>query len=723
MRILRLLPIIALILAPHFSICEAKAKEDLQGPFYLVDESPLQVIKIIETLSGRTAIISSELPNAKINFTSSQKLPRADAINALKSALAINGMAIIPMDDKFFKVSPSKGVNAQAPDMLKGSASELPASQNFYTKLYQLEYIDVATLKDALKPFTSPNEIGTVVMFPRSNAFLFTDTLANHKRIEELLKKLDTPPTIREDVAFIQLKNTSADDMKKRLAALQGDLLKRYFENTVIESDERTNQLIIVTQRGNLKNIRQFVEKLDIESEPMTSSNVFYIKHGIAKDLANVLNDIVKGQQSAVKSTNAKNTAQVNQTNRQNRIQNINNRNNKNAKALPTNLTADAVGASLQFSEYITIVPDERSNAIVVYGTPVDLKQIGNIIEKIDVVLAQVKIDVIVTEVTLTDNQASGLSSFGLSFSKIGGTNVTQGWSGTTSAYSLSNTSGSPVFSAKASELGFDLVFNVAEENNKVKVLSAPSIVTTHNNLAKVNVSKRQPLITGVTSYDASSYPTTKSTIDWTDIGIQLEVTPRIGDNGMIQMEIKQTVETVITTTKVDQNEQPIIGKRYAESFVSARSGETIILGGLQQVNNNNLDGEVFALSDIPLIGNIFSPSRVNNERTELIIFIRPTVITSMNEYEGLTKDQIDLSGAKEEINNYFKTGKFQDPNNDNMGKGSFKQSSLGKTIFPLSEESEKAENPKEATDSQEKNSAENKASKPSIKRPRGIRK
>ncbi len=709
MHKLKILAVVALAAALPRAFCADGEKDDLQGPFYLVDESPYQVIKIIENLSGKSAIISAELPDVKINFTAQRKLDRDDAVNAMKSVLAVNGMAVVPMGDKFFKVSPSKSVNAQSPSLLKGRASDLPASQNFYTKLYQLQYVNVDTLKDALNQFTSPNQVGLAVLFPRSNAFLFTDTLANHQRIENLVEKLDTPPVIREDVGFIQLKNTDADDMKRRITAIQGDLLRRYFEGTTIESDERTNQLIVVTQRGNLKNIREFVEKLDIDCEPVTSSRVFYIKHGEAKDVASVLNDIVKGQQSAVKKANAANAAAANAQNRRNGFQNYQNRNVRGARALPTNITPDPVGASLQFSEYITIVPDERSNSIVTYGTPSDLKQIADIISKIDVVLAQVKIDVIVTEVTLSDNQASGLSTFGISHSKDATATANRGWTGSTEGFALSDGNNSPIFSAGVDERGFDLVFNVAEQNSNVKVLSAPSVVTSHNNTAKINVSKRQPLITGITSYDATSYPTTKSTVSWTDIGIQLEVTPLIGDNGMIQMNIKQTVETVIESTVIDANVQPIIGKREAESFVSARSGETIILGGLQQVNNKSLDGAVFALSDIPLLGNLFKPARENNERTELIIFIRPVIITSMHEYEGLTKEQIDASGAKREIKRYFSTGKFQDLKNDDMGKGKFRQSSLWRTLYPLdpkkNEEAEDAENGRNA-ESAEKSSA-----------------
>ena len=243
----------------------------------------------------------------------------------------------------------------------------------------------------------------------------------------------------------------------------------------------------------------------------MTRSEVFYIRHGESKDVATVLNQIVKGQQAAVKSNNAAEAARVAATNRRNMISNAQNRNAINRgqqAARPTNLTADPTGAALQFSEYVTIVADERSNSIVAYGTSTDLMQIRNIIEKVDVVLAQVKIDVIITEVTLTDKQVSGLSTFGLDYSTVSSTSsdgsvTPRGWRGNTSVGSL-NDSGENAFVLSMNEQGFSAIFNIAEENSKVKILSAPSIVTTHNKEATINVSKKYPFITGTTTYNLS---------------------------------------------------------------------------------------------------------------------------------------------------------------------------------------------------------------------------
>ena len=239
---------------------EPKNDNHLQGPFYFVDENPMQVIKILEELTGQVAITSAGLPNAKINFASKGKLPRDEAILAIKSLLSANGMAVVQMGEKFFKVSPSQGVNAQAPTYISGKASDLPTSNAFASKFYELKYVDIETLAQTLSTFISPNNVASLSLFPRSNAFFLTDTVANHQRIEMLLEKIDVEPSINEEIGFFMLKNVGADDAKRKLSTIQNDALKKYLAKTSIESDERTNQLIVVTPKGNLKHIKKIVD-------------------------------------------------------------------------------------------------------------------------------------------------------------------------------------------------------------------------------------------------------------------------------------------------------------------------------------------------------------------------------------------------------------------------------------------------------------------------------
>ena len=682
---------------------EPKTDNHLQGPFYFVDENPMQVIKILEELTGQVAITSAGLPNAKINFASKGKLPRDEAILAIKSLLTANGMAVVQMGEKFFKVSPSQGVNAQAPTYISGKASDLPTSNAFASKFYELKYVDIETLAQTLSTFISPNNVASLSLFPRSNAFFLTDTVANHQRIEMLLEKIDVEPSINEEIGFFMLKNVGADDAKRKLSTIQNDALKKYLAKTSIESDERTNQLIVVTPKGNLKHIKKIIDALDTDAQPLTRSEVFYIRHGESKDVATVLNQIVKGQQAAVKSNNAAEAARVAATNRRNMISNAQNRNAINRgqqAARPTNLTADPTGAALQFSEYVTIVADERSNSIVAYGTSTDLMQIRNIIEKVDVVLAQVKIDVIITEVTLTDKQVSGLSTFGLDYSTVSSTSsdgsvTPRGWRGNTSVGSL-NDSGENAFVLSMNEQGFSAIFNIAEENSKVKILSAPSIVTTHNKEATINVSKKYPFITGTTTYNTGNFPSTQDTVEWRDIGIILEVTPLIGNNGVVQLDIKQTASSVLDYMEVNDTRQAIEGTREAGSFVSARDGETIVLAGLQQTEATDTDQAVWLLSDIPVIGELFKPTNDQRTRTELVIFIRPTIISSAA-VDTIMKDTgMDKSPISKELDLYLRTGRFYDPETDGFGQAESARSSALRTILPKGRNEEAFKNPDE---------------------------
>ena len=157
----------------------------------------MQVIKILEVLSGKIILQNSNLPNSKINFATKTKMPREEAVSAFESLLSLNGIAIIPLGEKYLKAVPSDAVNTQAPQFIMGKPSDLPVSLNFYTKLFELQYMPLEKLNDRLKPFLSSAKVASAELFPRSNSILITDTLANLQRVELLLEQLDRPAQIR----------------------------------------------------------------------------------------------------------------------------------------------------------------------------------------------------------------------------------------------------------------------------------------------------------------------------------------------------------------------------------------------------------------------------------------------------------------------------------------------------------------------------------------------
>ncbi|MGE9293885.1 MAG: secretin N-terminal domain-containing protein, partial [Puniceicoccales bacterium] len=599
------------------------------GNLVLVDESAQQVLRLIETLSGKAILRAQNLPPVKITFDSHGPMTRQEALIALESLLSLNGIALTPMGS-FIKAVTYQDVARQVPEFIEGSALDYPASEKFYTMLMRLKYLSVSggEYKEIIEPIMSPNPIGKSVALPKANSLLLTDTLVNLQRVEEVLIQADTPRDIDEEVLFYPLRNMQARDLQSRLQNLllsQGSALSKYFmNNTTIEADERTNQLIVLTHPTNVTMLNSIIESFDIDVEPQTSSEVFYIKHAQAIDVQTLLDSVVSGQQQT----------------REEEPENAVGRNTEggapqgpaagagNAPAAPpsqpTSSSVDGIDTgNLQFSKYITIVADERSNAVVVYGTKSDIKQISDLIDKIDVVLAQVLIEVIIAEVTLDKDEVSGLTSLGL-------TRDSTSWGGLVAQTQTPSIGGTPAFdiTATADLKEFSVAFGPALSTGKLRVLQAPVLATTHNQEATVNVSESRPFVTGSTTSQTNPDATT-STVNYRDVGIELTVKPLIGSNGVVQMEIDQKVENVVpdSSTDVLGVDTPIVAVREATSFVSVTDQQIIVLAGLQESSISRTNQEVFLLSKIPLLGELFKPETNADYRRELMIFIKPNVI------------------------------------------------------------------------------------------------
>jgi len=245
----------------------------------------------------------------------------------------------------------------------------------------------------------------------------------------------------------------------------------------------------------------------------------------------------------------------------------------------------------------------------------------AELVGKIDVLLAQVRIEAVIAEVTLDDQHLSGISALGLQ----GYRQQLVGFSGSESSVSIAN--------GTANARGFvrpDLVATTPRKSI-TNVLSVPSIVTTHNHAGKIMVGQSQPIITGTQSMPVAAAGTstsfaTSSQVTYKDIGITLTVKPLIGLDGSVQMDITQEVDDILGETTIDGNQQPTIGKRATESFVNARSGDIIVLGGLQRTS---LSRSTSRLGPIPIIGDLLGSRSKNVGRTDLVFFLRPTILSA----------------------------------------------------------------------------------------------
>lgn len=671
-RSLALAGIAALALAPLHAADPAPAAKsranDPVGRITLVDEQPIQVVSLLEKITGRIALRSGDLPPTKINFNSGRDLTRLEAETALESLLALNGVAVLPEGDAFLKVVPAmanRSPAGESPQLYLDSVADLPPSDRFVSRLFTLKNVPYATVDAAIQQVVNRVRGANAVAMPGSNSVLVTDSLSNVQRLESVIAKVDAA----SKVIFITLTNTRSSDVVKQLKSLQAGGLKAAFAGDVsFESSGSDNRVVVVTNPVNEARIREIITGIDADNAPVTRSEVVRLQHGAAEAAVALIQNVVTGTSGSVGQKNQSTfTAQGSQAgagggNQQaSQLQalrfNQNQGQRQQQRPGQQNTANDTDGAV--FSGSFTANADLRSNSVILFGTERDIKQAKALIDSVDRKLAEVLIEVMVMEVTLGTGYANGLDQIGLGIYS-GTQGITGGrhngdYNVRGNTPTLPGSTAAPLsIGASIKDFSLEAVLNKVRNDSSVKLLSSPTVRTTHNGKAVVVVSTQQPIVSGTTSTPTNNGVSTNSQVEYKDIGLELDIIPRIGANGAVEMDIQQSVKDIIGNVTIDANVQPIISNRSANSYLTAENNETVVLAGLQSVKSTKTKGKLFLLGYIPWIGDwLFSPETEDTKKSELIIFIKPHVITEADKNLGgdtpglrsgsLTKEESDF--------------------------------------------------------------------------------
>ena len=603
-----------------------QAQED---PFLFVDADIDTVFEQLEALTGKSVLRPQSLPNARITFLPNQPLDEEEKIVALESLLSLNGISLVELSDKFLKAVPSASVLTESPTLIVGSTLERRPTEAVFAKIFKLDFLTAEEATATIQPLLG----GTgLVTLQRSNWILVADSLTNLQRVESLLNEIDRKQAAQENIRFFRIENIPAEDLQRNLQSLAEGPLGRYLSgNTVISAVESSNQLVVVAHPDSMEMIEKLIDEFDVDSKPLTSSKVFYIRHAVAEEVAAVIRELITNQRDS------EDDDVTDGVSREERVDAGPERTPEPVVDTVVEGVINNTAARMQFSRFASLVSDERSNAVIVYGTDSDIEQMGLLIEQIDILLAQVRIEVIIVEVTLDQDQVRGIDVFGLEYNTAGDNQLGLASTGTgDNAAQIPLKIGAASFSAfSLPDFSLQTVFNVARGNGDVTVLSAPTIMTTHNREARITVAETRPIVTGsVINNDANA---TRSTVDFRDIGIELTVKPLIAETGVIQMEITQVVDNIVSiisdSDNPDLNGQPIIGTREAESFVSVSDQEIIVLGGLQERQRRLTKNKLALLGDLPVLGEWLFTRKQNTITTrELLIFIKPNVMLAPSE-------------------------------------------------------------------------------------------
>jgi general secretion pathway protein D len=273
---------------------------------------------------------------------------------------------------------------------------------------------------------------------------------------------------------------------------------------------------------------------------------------------------------------------------------------------------------------------------------------VKDLVEKLDITLAQVRLEVVIAEVTLSDANQTGISALGL---KLDGDKLV-GFSGSIGdTFSVSNGTITRPGTSGHMDLAAEISIATTPRKSNNTIVSHPAIVTSHGKKAYIFYGETRPVVTGTLTGAAGTVNTglsTSSSVTQQQIGTRLTVEPFIGSDGSVNLNVTQKVEDVTGEVLVDQNKQYIIGQRETESNISAKSGDILVFGGFRKQNDQKTTSR---LGPIPIIGDIFGARTKSKSYSELVFFLRPTVLTNNPDIDNAeTMQRVEKLPTKDEI-------------------------------------------------------------------------
>lgn len=652
--------------------------------------------------TARTLLKAPGVPRVNISLKSEGELTLDEYLQAIETVLSMNGIALLPVGDKFLKVVPVKQAREEAMPIGIGLVEQRAETDRLVSQMIPLTHIAIAEARTTIESLK--HSFGQIHLFERTNSILLTDTAANINRIIEILAYIDQPVEAREEPHVVVIRYAKAGEIKSKLEEIIADQQKEAQKSTVpapkrsgspgvvrraarvpgvirapkaaeaaadmamlvalaergiirgkvkIIADERTNILIVITRPENMAFFEKIITVLDVETDPDVVVKIIRLEYADAESVAGTLNTLIgkpdKALPDAARAAAGKKGA--------------------SSADLKEYVARQTEGAAVKkdkskigelSAENIKILPDKRTNALLIMASKADYAAIEELIKSMDMMLSQVLIEVVIFKIGLLAEHERGmdwiqramvayeeqpdgtrrpLSAFA---GTAGGGSDRARMRNPLAATSIAGLAGAPgnlTYYFTFFNLNVDAIVKLVASDNRSQIVASPRILTTDNKEATINVTKEKYFFKGLKFVSTSG----SGGGEWVDdvvmrqVGNKLTVTPHINEKKFVVMEIKQTLEEEgagqdivggggITTT------WPTIDSSELTASIAVRSGETIVLGGLVSTTLKQEESKVPLLGDIPILGGLFKSRSTDNDRSEIVAFITPYVLDTPEE-------------------------------------------------------------------------------------------
>ena len=627
-------------------------------------------------------VLAPEVRGKKVTVQTTGRIPVEDIFPVLLTILDVNGLAAVRSGNVYRIIGKQGAPQTPTPTIVGDDIDANVPGDEVVTAIVPLKYTSALDAVGLLRPFVPAQAALTANR--DTNLLVITDVAANVRRLLDIVKLVDVDVASNE-LQIIQLKHSDAFEVAQILTQLfqsgrirptagqiPGGVTPPFGapgapataprpgapiqpgatsptdpgaeRAPLIVPERRSNSLIIYARKQEMDTIRRLVEKLDADVYGGQRIFFYFCENTKAKDLAATLDSIFgRGAGSGSTTTAATLPGSPAAGARTPGLPSL-----AVTQPTATRPTIGGPGGTGLLGEGFTggaetrFIPDEVTNSIIVATYPRAWTEIEALIKKLDRMPRQVLIEVLVAEITLDDTTSLGIEwalksgKFRWAFSDNQTTpnvppppnlgNII------TNGVGLVNP-GLSFFAFAANQ--FLVALNVLASRDQVNILSSPSVITTENKKAVINVSKSVPVLTSQQTTlggTVSTTPTTSTgivgtqTVEYKDVGIVLTVTPRIGEEGTVALDVKQEVNDILLL-ETPPTGSPTFSKREAETSVVLLNNQTLVLGGLIQSKRETIKTGIPYLNKIPVIGYVFGKTSVEVQKTELLMLITPRVV------------------------------------------------------------------------------------------------
>jgi len=591
------------------------------------------VVKAVSEITGKNFVLDPRVKGT-INIVSAKPMSRALVYEVFLSAMRLQGFTAV---EERGRVAIVPEVDAKLHQSSVTGPQDKPraAGDTIRTQVFRLQHESATQLVPVLRPLIAANN--TINAYQSNNTLVITDYASNLARIEKLIESIDQPAGT--DPIMIPLQYASALDVAQTINRLFAEAAQNQASpdpslRFAVTVDARSNSILARSgDSSRLSRVRQLVAMLDSPTSAAGNIHVVYLKNAEAVKLAEILRAIYTGEASAGQARPA-----------------------GAPSAVPLGQAPAPVQAGSSTMSGI-IQADAATNSIIITAPDAIYNNLRAALEKLDVRRAQVYVEALIAEVT-----ADKAAEFGVQWQDLTGVgkNTGQVFGGTNfgaqgGGANILGISQNPLSAGRGLNVGvikgtitvggaqilnIGLLARALENDANANILSTPTLLTLDNEEAKIVIGQNVPFVTGSYAVSAAATtPTPFQTVERKDVGLTLRIKPQISEGGAVRLQIFQEVSNVQDSTNASGI---ITNKRSVESTVLVDDGQIVVIGGLIQDSVKDGVEKIPGLGDLPLIGSLFKYTTRSRSKTNLMVFLRPTLLRSGDRVNSLTNDRYD---------------------------------------------------------------------------------